>query len=1148
MSKNTAPSFFRSTANGKIAFDFGSSNDYARSVFVQADGKILVAGQTNFGSPPAWKFGIVRYHANGGIDTSFGDMGKVATYFNGFDAPGTATALQADGKILMIGQAFDGGDGKAIMCRYNADGQLDTSFGIGGSVMTTIDSSQLVGDSIAVQADGKIIIAGGRSFGKSATFSSDFFVARYLSDGTLDMSFDSDGIQNIDFNGGYDRADTVLIQSDGKVLVGGYSAENNGVGLARFNQDGSLDLSFGINGKLVKSVYSSGSSMRGMAIDAEGNILTASNGIDFISNGKGNGGFLIARLKSNGSIDTSFGKNGFVNTDMGTEQDVPNDIIVQSDGKILVVGWTADGVNNFYAAARYLKNGELDHAFGNQGKITVKIGANTSSISQLAGDVAFKTVVQDDGRILVVGQSYNGTDYDFGIVRLLSNGAIDTKFGGAGDINTLDAITPHVFSYPAVAIDNNVEIYDPELALLNNGLGNYDGSSIRVQRLDGINPNDEFTALGKLKFLNNIAYLDGIDIGSVQTLVGALTLTFNSNATQERVNLSLSSLGYRNSGDKIDQQINIQWIFDDGNRGVQGDGNSLKAVGVSKIVATATDQVYPYWIDALLEPGKAQFIQDQLGDSKVYQFAFPTVVPSYGSAYDGKGFLVATAEQIVLVKNAFNYLSSIVDLAFKETNDPAQANTIAIANYELPRGLGASAAYPEVSYIGSDINLDSLSPASLFPIENSWFTKTFMHELGHALGLQHPFEKLESGRTLSQSEDNSNNTVMSYGDTLESHAIKYGPLDIAALQYVYGVSPTARPGDDVYKLSTLSSNFIWDGAGIDTISAEGIQQSVTLHLTPGNWDYIGARGVGIMSPGQVTVNFGSRIENLIGGSNSDFLFGSDFDNRIDGGAGNDTIFGGKGNDVINGGDGFDQANYSRTFLTYTITKSANGLSIKDKLNSDDSDVLSGIESLRFDDISINLAVKEKAASISAAEVKTLIEIYVAFFNRTPDADGLSYWIDQVKAGTSISSISESFYNIGASSQFAVLTGFTTDMTNTDFINTFYKNVLGRSDGADPGGLEYWMTKLITGASTRGSLAQDILNSAHTFKGNAEYGYVADLLDNKYLVGKTIAIDWGITHINNPYGHGIEIAKAVTPTNIAAALKLVGISDLDMQFM
>jgi Ca2+-binding RTX toxin-like protein len=306
--------------------------------------------------------------------------------------------------------------------------------------------------------------------------------------------------------------------------------------------------------------------------------------------------------------------------------------------------------------------------------------------------------------------------------------------------------------------------------------------------------------------------------------------------------------------------------------------------------------------------------------------------------------------------------------------------------------------------------------------------------------------------------------------------------------------------------------------------------------------------------------------NIQGTSADEKISGSHFNDRLEGnggndtllgGVGNDTIYGGNGDDQLNGwvgndsllgGEGFDQVSYERAFANYRIGKTNDGLTINDRIEIEGTDTVNSVERLSFSDITVNLKMKEKAATISAGEVKTLIEIYVAFFNRTPDADGLSYWIDQVKSGTSMSAISESFYNIGASPQYAALTGFTANMSNADFVHTFYKNVLGRSEGADAGGLDYWMGKLAAGQSTRGSLAQDILNSAHTFKGNATYGYVADLLDNKYLVGKTLAIDWGITYNVDAYGRGVAIAKAVTPTDITAALKLVGISANDMNFI
>ncbi len=267
--------------------------------------------------------------------------------------------------------------------------------------------------------------------------------------------------------------------------------------------------------------------------------------------------------------------------------------------------------------------------------------------------------------------------------------------------------------------------------------------------------------------------------------------------------------------------------------------------------------------------------------------------------------------------------------------------------------------------------------------------------------------------------------------------------------------------------------------------------------------------------------------------------------KITGTAANETFTGGTGNDTIDGGAGIDTATYSGKLANYSVTKSGNTYTVKDKTGTDGTDTLTNIESLKFTDLSVNLQIQSIAAAAPLADVQRISELYVAFFNRTPDADGLAYWIGQRAAGQSINQISESFYSIGASPAFASLTGFSTSMKNEDFIHVFYKNVLGRPEGADAGGLKYWGDKLANGTSTRSSLANDILGSAHTFKGNPDWGWVADLLDNKIAVANTIAIEWGLTYNTDAYSHGVEIAKAISPTNTAAALALVGISAADM---
>ena len=163
-------------------------------------------------------------------------------------------------------------------------------------------------------------------------------------------------------------------------------------------------------------------------------------------------------------------------------------------------------------------------------------------------------------------------------------------------------------------------------------------------------------------------------------------------------------------------------------------------------------------------------------------------------------------------------------------------------------------------------------------------------------------------------------------------------------------------------------------------------------------------------------------------------------------------------------------------------------------------------------------------------------------------DGLSYWIGQKTGGLSVDQIAESFYSAGV--QFSSLTGFSSTMSNGAFVNVVYKNVLGRPGGADAQGLAYWSGKLADGSASRGALVSTILDSAHTFKGDASFGYVADLLDNKIAVAKTVAIDYGLNYnsADEAVLNGMAIAAAVTPTSIASAIALVGVNGFDLHLV
>jgi hypothetical protein len=284
---------------------------------------------------------------------------------------------------------------------------------------------------------------------------------------------------------------------------------------------------------------------------------------------------------------------------------------------------------------------------------------------------------------------------------------------------------------------------------------------------------------------------------------------------------------------------------------------------------------------------------------------------------------------------------------------------------------------------------------------------------------------------------------------------------------------------------------------------------------------------------------------MVSTESDDLLYGGTGSDSILGLGGNDTISGAAGNDTIDGGIGSDIAVFSGNLADYKLSKSGSTYTVQAKTGSDGTDTLTNIESLQFADKTVNLTIQAKAATLSPAHLQLLSELYVGFFNRIPETEGLAYWIEQVQAGQSFEQIGESFYQIGI--HYSSLTGYTASMSNADFVNLIYRNTLGRKEGADADGLAYWTNVLASGPNKHGTVVSEILKSAHSYKGDATYGWVADLLDNKAIVVQTVAVDWGIGYASPEQAitQGKAIAAAVTTTDTTAAIALVGISAADM---
>jgi uncharacterized delta-60 repeat protein len=239
---------------GIVTTGFGVSAE-ATSAAVQADGKIVAAGFANLDG--AHDFALVRYNSNGTLDASFGTGGKVTTAFlsQGFsEAQANSVAVQPDGRIVAAGNAMVGGAFDFALARYNSNGTLDASFGTGGRVTTDFAGANDQAESVAVQPDGRIIAAGAAGLFINRGF--DFALARYNSNGTLDTSFGTSGKVTTDFAGANDvpsEPSAIALQGDGKIVVvgqtfvGGFSD----FALARFNSNGTLDASFGTSGKVT---------------------------------------------------------------------------------------------------------------------------------------------------------------------------------------------------------------------------------------------------------------------------------------------------------------------------------------------------------------------------------------------------------------------------------------------------------------------------------------------------------------------------------------------------------------------------------------------------------------------------------------------------------------------------------------------------------------------------------------------------------------------------------------------------------------------------------------------------------------------------------------------------------------------------------
>lgn len=316
--------------------------------------------------------------------------------------------------------------GASLHSAHAAPGDLDPTFNVTGKRTTAIGSGDDICASLVIQPDGKILL-GGYTF--ISTPIDHFAIVRYTAAGAVDDSFDTDGIATTGFGGYHDNGFGLALQNDGGILLAGQSSmpvTDYDFSLARYlPANGALDGGFDTDGK-VTTDFVSGNGNDGavaVAVQTDGKIVAA--GYAAIS---GYQDIAVVRYNLDGSLDTTFHGDGRVTTSTSSVAGVPteyaNAVAVQGDGRIVVAGYTNNGSNQDVVVLRYTASGDPDNTFNGNGKVVLPVGSGH--------DVARSMVLQPDGRILVAGSTYNGPNRDFLLLRFMPNGQLDPTFNGTG--------------------------------------------------------------------------------------------------------------------------------------------------------------------------------------------------------------------------------------------------------------------------------------------------------------------------------------------------------------------------------------------------------------------------------------------------------------------------------------------------------------------------------------------------------------------------------------------------------------------------------------------------------------------------------------------------------------------------------------------
>jgi uncharacterized delta-60 repeat protein len=542
------------------------------------DGKLLTLIEENLVSfGENYTAGLERHNADGSLDTTFANGGRVLLTVP-FGSV-SAPVVLADGKVLWAVSTSTGSTADFKVVRLNPDGSVDSTFGTNGSAIVSLSAGKDVPRTLLVQSDGKIVVAGTVNGG---TGSADFGAVRLNTDGTLDTTYNGTGKTTFAPTPGMDSVSKAILQADGKLLITG--AADTGSGgtypvVTRFNVDGTLDTTFGTNGKVFTTSGTKGLSTA-IAIAPDGSIVLAGDAANASSD------VAIVKLTADGAFIPTFGTGGGVLVQNDGMDEHTIQVRTQADGKIVL----AAIAGNMVEILRVNADGTMDTSFGTGG--IVKLSAH-GIVERTAG-----LLLDGDKIVVLFGSSYD-TDYSETSVlaRLNADGSIDTTFGGA-PVSSIGG-TVRGDGVIGVALDINGGVFDAELAARNN----YAGASLTLVRHGGASAEDQFFGTGEVSFNNGVLTVGGTAIGHVSFASGSVTLNFENGATQALVNRALHGIAYANSSSTPPSSVVIDWNFSDGNDGSQGSNGLLRATASTTVnIGVVTDETTRSFIDPNKSP------------------------------------------------------------------------------------------------------------------------------------------------------------------------------------------------------------------------------------------------------------------------------------------------------------------------------------------------------------------------------------------------------------------------------------------------------------------------------------------------------------------------------------------------------------------